>query len=138
MRAAIASGRSVLPGIIRTVAGTGVRGFSGDGGIATQAQLDSPYGILLDPRGNLFVADLGNSRVRRIAPDGTITTVAGGGSLPAGGANDGSSATVLALQFPAQPGHGQCGQSLYIRLQRAKGVPPGSERVADDGRLALV
>ncbi len=100
-------------GIIRTVAGTGVRGFSGDGGIATQAQLDSPYGILLDPRGNLFVADLGNSRVRRIALDGTITTVAGGGSLPAGGANDGSSATMLALNAPRNLAMDSAG-NLYI------------------------
>lgn len=100
-------------GLIRTIAGTGLRGFSGDGGPASQAQLDSPYGILLDLRGNLFVADLGNSRVRRISPDGTITTVAGGGSLPAGGANDGSSAIVLALNAPRNLAMDSAG-NLYI------------------------
>ena len=100
-------------GIIRTVAGTGIRGFSGDGGPAVQAQLDSPYGLLLDPRGNLFVADLGNRRVRRIGPDGTITTVAGGGSLPAGGINDGSSATVLSLIAPRNLAMDSAG-NLYI------------------------
>jgi uncharacterized protein (TIGR03437 family) len=100
-------------GIIRTVAGTGIGGFSGDGGPATQAQVDSPYGILLDPRGNLFIADLGNSRVRRITPDGSITTVAGGGSLPAGGVNEGSSATVLALNAPRNLAMDSAG-NLYI------------------------
>ena len=106
--------RQVSPsGIIRTVVGTGVRGYSGDGGTATQAQLSAPYGILLDPRGNLFVADLGNSRVRRIGPDGIITTVAGGGSLPAGGLNEGSSATVLALNAPRNLAMDSAG-NLYI------------------------
>ena len=106
--------RVVSPaGVIRTLAGTGVRGFSGDGGPAIGAQLDSPYGILLDPRGNLLVADLGNSRVRRIAPDGTITTIAGGGKMPAGGLNEGSSATVLALNAPRNLAMDSAG-SLYI------------------------
>lgn len=61
------------------VAGTGVSGFSGDGGSATEAQLESPQGIALDPRGNLFVADSGNHRIRKLAPSGAITTVAGNG-----------------------------------------------------------
>jgi hypothetical protein len=82
-------------GSIKTIAGTGTRGFSGDGGQAAQAQFDSPYGLLLDPRGNLYVADLGNNRVRRIRPDGVITTVAGGGTLMAGGGNEGSLATSM-------------------------------------------
>ena len=100
-------------GIIRTLAGTGVRGFSGDGGPAIGAQLDSPYGILLDPRGNLFVADLGNSRVRRIAPDGSITTIAGGGKVPAGGVNEGSLGTVVALNAPRNLAMDSAG-NLYI------------------------
>src|ERR1035438_7833408 len=80
-------------GLITTFAGTGVRGFSGDGGQAAQAQLNSPYGLAMDWQGYLYIADLGNARVRKVAPDGTITTVAGGGSLAAGGSNDGSAAT---------------------------------------------
>ena len=72
--------RKVTPaGIITTVSGTGVQGFSGDGGQAAAAQLNSPYGILFDGTGDLYVADLGNARVRRVAPDGTISTVAGAG-----------------------------------------------------------
>src|SRR5580698_2636127 len=76
--------RKVTPdGVIHTVAGTGVRGFAGDGGLATAAQLNSPYGLACDVKGNVYIADLGNARVRRIAPDGTIATIAGGGALPA-------------------------------------------------------
>jgi uncharacterized protein (TIGR03437 family) len=66
-------------GIITTVAGTGVAGFGGDGGPATAAQLNLPYGLAADAAGYLYIADLGNNRVRRIAPDGTISTVAGNG-----------------------------------------------------------
>ena len=73
--------RRVTPaGIITTVAGTGVQGFSGDGGPAGAAQLNSPYGLVFDGTGNLYIADLGNARVRRVTPDGTITTVAGAGN----------------------------------------------------------
>jgi uncharacterized protein (TIGR03437 family) len=73
--------RKVTPGgVIQTVAGTGVRGFAGDGGPATSAQLNSPYGLACDAKGNLYIADLGNARVRQVTPDGNITTVAGGGT----------------------------------------------------------
>jgi trimeric autotransporter adhesin len=93
--------RKVTPdGVIQTVAGTGVRGFAGDGGPADSAQLNSPYGLACDVAGNLYIADLGNARVRRVAADGTIATIAGGGTLPAGGANDGSAALLLALSQP--------------------------------------
>jgi trimeric autotransporter adhesin len=100
-------------GVIETVAGTGVFGFSGDGGPAAQAQLNSPYGLALDAQGNLYIADLGNARVRRMDVNGTITTVAGGGALPAGGANDGSPATVLALSAPRNLAFDDIG-NLYI------------------------
>jgi hypothetical protein len=67
--------------IIRTVAGNGVRGFSGDGGDPRNAQLASPFGIALDPAGNLFIGDQGNNRVREIkfGPKPIIATVAGSG-----------------------------------------------------------
>ncbi|MBK9166677.1 MAG: hypothetical protein IPM24_04345 [Bryobacterales bacterium] len=71
-------------GLIETVAGTGFPGFSGDGGPARQARLHAPYGLVVDGAGTLYIADLGNRRVRRITPDGTIQTFAGGdGSLAA-------------------------------------------------------
>ncbi len=71
--------RKIAPGgIIQTLAGTGAAGFGGDGGPAAKAQLNHPYGLALDQSGNVYVADLGNARVRKIALDGTISTVAGG------------------------------------------------------------
>jgi sugar lactone lactonase YvrE len=66
-------------GTIDTIAGDGIAGFSGDGGPAEHAQLDQPYGLALGEDGTLYVADRGNFRVRRIAPDGTIDTLAGNG-----------------------------------------------------------
>lgn len=67
-------------GLIQTVAGTGYPGFNGDSGLGVQTQLDHPYGLALDPAGNLYIADLGNARIRRLSPDGQITTIAGGGA----------------------------------------------------------
>jgi len=67
-------------GIISTIAGTHTQGFSGDGGAAVNAQLSSPYGLAVDSAGNLFIADYGNTRIRRVdASTGIITTVAGNG-----------------------------------------------------------
>jgi uncharacterized protein (TIGR03437 family) len=71
----------ITAGMLYSVAGTGVRGFRGDRGPASQAQLASPYGLALDRAGNLYIADLGNAVVRCVAADGTISTVAGGGQL---------------------------------------------------------
>jgi uncharacterized protein (TIGR03437 family) len=73
--------RKITPdGFIHTAAGTGTAGFAGDGGPAVAALLDHPYGIAVDLAGNLYIADLGNGRIRKVAADGTIQTVAGGGS----------------------------------------------------------
>jgi len=69
--------RVTLDGIITTVAGTGSRGFSGDGGAASMAQLFGPSGIALSLGGDLYIADTGNSRIRRMTPNGMITTIAG-------------------------------------------------------------
>jgi uncharacterized protein (TIGR03437 family) len=68
-------------GNITTVAGIGLPGFEGDGGAAAQAHLNSPYDVCVDRLGNVYIADLGNGRVRRIGNDGKITTVAGGGTI---------------------------------------------------------
>jgi cysteine-rich repeat protein len=85
-------------GIITTVAGTGTRGFAGDGGSATAAQLDAPSGIAVDAIGNLYIADRGNLRIRRVDPAGVITTFAGNGGLHFSG--DGASATAARLGSP--------------------------------------
>src|SRR5262245_34454875 len=68
-------------GIISTYAGTGARGIFGDGGPAIQATFDGPTGLAVDGAGNLYVADENNNCIRRIAPDGIITTVAGNGGV---------------------------------------------------------
>jgi len=87
-------------GVITTYAGTGTAGFSGDGGFATGAQLNGPTGIRLDASGNLFVADTGNDRIRKITPGGVvITTVAGNGV--SGYSGDGGPATAAALKKPS-------------------------------------
>jgi sugar lactone lactonase YvrE len=92
--------RMVTPaGTITTVAGTGTAGFAGDGGPATAAQLDLPFTVVVDSAGRLFIADLGNHRVRMVSPDGTINTVAGGGN-PADSVGDGGLATDARLNTP--------------------------------------
>jgi hypothetical protein len=68
-------------GTISTLAGTGVSGFSGDGGPATAARLGQPGDVVKDAAGNLYIADFLNSRIRKVAPDGTINTFAGTGSF---------------------------------------------------------
>lgn len=68
-------------GIITTIAGNGMDGYKGDSGPATQAQLSRPFGLALDKKGNLYIADRGNNRVRKVNPQGIITTIAGDGSF---------------------------------------------------------
>jgi sugar lactone lactonase YvrE len=86
-------------GVISTVAGTGTRGSDGDGEPASAAQLDSPWGIALDVAGNLFIADTGNNRIRKVSADGIIGTVAGTGEH--GYSGDGGEATFAGLASPA-------------------------------------
>ena len=92
--------RQVSPdGVIRTVAGSGSGGFSGDGGPATNASLLFPQGVAVDAAGNLFIADAGNNRIRQVSPDGVIRTVAGNRS--GGFSGDGGPATNASLNFPS-------------------------------------
>jgi hypothetical protein len=91
--------RKVSPGgTITTFAGTGTPGYSGDGGQALAARLDEPAGLDIDSAGNIYITDFGNDTVRRIAPSGVITTVAGNGSGGYGG--DGGLATAGMLNDP--------------------------------------
>ena len=70
-------------GIITTIAGSGDWGFAGDGGPAVEARFDRPRGVAVDAAGNVYIADHGNHRIRRVDPSGTITTIAGrGGERP--------------------------------------------------------
>ncbi len=84
-------------GIISTIAGTGTLGYSGDGGPATAAKLDEPLDLLFDQSGNLLFTEGANNIVRKIAPDGTISTLAGNGTAGFGG--DGSPATSATVEF---------------------------------------
>jgi len=83
--------RVASDGIITTYAGSGVAGFSGDGGRAVDAELSGPSGLAVDGQGNLYVSDYWNQRIRKVSPDGVITTVAGTGQV--GFAGDGGPAT---------------------------------------------
>ncbi len=104
--------RRVRPdGLITTVAGTGTAGYNGDGIAATSAQLNTLYGVAVGPDGSLFIADTGNQRVRRVGPDGIISTMAGTGAV--GFAGDGGPATQAKLNNPRSVAIGPDG-SLYI------------------------
>lgn len=113
-------------GIITTVAGNGISGFSGDGGPATQASLYSSLGVTVDGRGNLYIIDSGNQRVRKVDGNGVITTVAGNGTQ--GFSGDGGSATEARLSWPAYGTVDKLG-NLYIgdnsnhRVRRVE-IPP--------------
>jgi sugar lactone lactonase YvrE len=98
-------------GIITTVAGSGTAGFSGDGGSALQARFNGPYGVALGPDGSLYIADMWNHRIRRVQPDGIITTVAG--TTTPGFSGDGGRATLARLYGPSGVAFGPDG-SLYI------------------------
>ena len=91
--------RKITPaGIISTFAGTGTSSYSGDGGPATAATFNSIASIAVDAANNVYIADEGNHRIRKIATSGIVTTVAGNGT--GGFAGDGSAATAASLNFP--------------------------------------
>jgi len=85
-------------GIITTVAGNGAAGFSGDGGAAVQASFNYPYAIAVGADSSLYVTDNKNNRVRRVGPDGIITTVTGNGAR--GFSGNGGPATQASLTSP--------------------------------------
>jgi uncharacterized protein (TIGR03437 family) len=91
-------------GNLTLMAGNSRPGFSGDGGPATQAQLNAPQGLALDQNGNLYIADSKNNRIRIVSSTGIINTFAGTGQISPGGAstyNDGGLATNALLHLPA-------------------------------------
>lgn len=86
-------------GIITTVAGNGTNGYLGDGGAATNAELNDPFDVAVDAAGNLFIADSSNHRIRKVSTSGIITTVAGIGTNAFSG--DGGAATNAAMAYPS-------------------------------------
>ena len=88
-------------GIITTVAGTpGVVGSSGDGGAATSAKLNNPRGVTVDSKGNLYISDTQNYRIRKVDTNGAISTLAGDGSAAYSG--DGGASTSAQINYPYQ------------------------------------
>lgn len=85
-------------GIISTIGGNGL-GYSGDGGAATNAEMEYPEGIALDPAGNLYIADSSNNRIRKVSAPGIITTIAG--TNTSGYSGDGGRASLAQLSNPA-------------------------------------
>jgi sugar lactone lactonase YvrE len=85
-------------GVISTIAGSGINGYSGDGGNALAAKINMPYGVAIDPSGNLYIADYNNHRVRKVNTSGIISTCAGTGT--AGYSGDGAAANLAQLHFP--------------------------------------
>jgi sugar lactone lactonase YvrE len=120
--------RISLSGDVTAVAGNGTRGFSGDLGPAISAQLNAPTGVAVDAGGNLFIADYGNARVRRVDPDGTIATVAGGGNSRQEGipATDAQLLSGLGVALDSRG-------NLYIAEEYG-----GVQKISSDGTITTV
>lgn len=115
-----------MDGVITTVAGTGVAGYSGDYGPGVSAALRFPEGIAVDKQGRLYIADTANHRLRRLDPDGMIVTVAGTGF--SGSTGDGGPALSARL---SRPGHLALGKENTIYVATERGV----RRVMQDGNI---
>ena len=100
-------------GAITTIAGTGEEGYGGDEGPATEAKLNWPTGVAVDDAGNVYIADRNNERVRRVDPEGIITTFAGTGEWGYDSDEDGGPATEALLNWPADVALDEDGE-LYI------------------------
>jgi uncharacterized protein (TIGR03437 family) len=124
--------RRISPsGIIVTVAGNGVAGFSGDGAAATSAMLHSPEGLATDADGNVYIADTKNNRIRKLLPGGTIISIAGNGNASFFG--DGGPAGAASLHSP-QGLFNAGGGHIYI-------ADTGNQRIRElqpDGTITTV
>jgi len=107
-------------GVISTIAGNGTISYSGDGGPVTSAQIYNPFGVGVDTAGNLFFSDSGNSRIRKVAPSGTITTIAGNGTN--GYSGDGGHAVKAALESPGDIALDGVGSVYFVDSQRIRKV----------------
>ena len=125
-------------GVVTRIAGTARAGFSGDGGAAVAAQLSNPWAVTMDGIGNVYVADFGNYRIRRIDPDGIITTVAGNGTL--GSLGDGGAAIDAQLTYPTGIAIDRTG-NLFIAESYFFSITAGGNRirkVSADGLIRTV
>jgi sugar lactone lactonase YvrE len=122
---------SVNAQTIATVVGNGIPGSAGDGAAATSANLLSSNGLALDAAGNLYIADSGNHRVRKVGLDGIISTVAGTGV--AGFAGDGAAAKLAQLNYPVNLAFTASGELLIVDYGNHR-----IRRVAADGIISTV
>jgi sugar lactone lactonase YvrE len=124
-------------GVVVTVAGDGVQGYAGDGGVATAAEIDSPDGVAVDAVGRLYLADTHNQRVRVVdLATGKIATLAGTGVLGSGG--DGAAAGAAILAMPRGVAVDAAGNVYFAdmsnhRIRRVDGTTGGITTVAGDG-----
>ena len=125
-------------GATTTIAGAGRAGFSGDGALATAALLNGPNGTAVGPDGSIYIADSGNDRIRKIAPNGIITTIAGS---TGGFSGDGGPATAARLNAPVSIVFDSAGNLYFsddLNLRIRKITPAGIiTTVAGTGRLTL-
>jgi sugar lactone lactonase YvrE len=128
----VATNREVLSvrpdGSLAGAAGSAIAGFGGDGGAATSAKLDSPSGLAVGTDGSIYIADSGNNRVRKVSPDGTITSVAGTGKPDVSG--DGGLAVEAGLSEPSAVAVADDG-TVYVASDNQV------RRVTPDGRISL-
>ncbi|MGD9301849.1 MAG: sugar-binding protein, partial [Desulfobacterales bacterium] len=117
--------------IVETIAGDGISGYSGDGGPATEARIDTPYGLALDFVGNVYFADYWKNCIRKVSVDGIITTVAGNGARGYGG--DGGPATEASLYYPSGVAVDSAGD-LYIADRKNHRI----RKIDSDGIITTV
>ncbi len=119
-------------GIVNVLAGTGRAGFNGDGGNGRAAQMDNPRSLALDAKGNLYIADADNGRVRRVTPEGVISTFAGDGKF----ANTGDGGAATAASFKSIDGLAVDAAGNLLITDGTSGVV---RRVAAaDGRISTI
>lgn len=129
----LGSGAAGQTGVLTTVAGNGTAGYSGDGGAATSASLKAPSDVVVTASGNLYIADTGNSCVRRVSPTGVIETVAGNGTR--GFSGDGGPATAAALNLGSFTRlAADSSGNLYIADTRNQRI----RKVAADGTISTI
>jgi len=119
-------------GAISTFAGSGTAGFGGDGGPASQAQLNRPESIAIDIAGNVYIADTENFRVRRVARDGIITTIAGSGHSDRGGDGGPASRASLGSVFDVAVG---CAGVYITDIQSVRKIALTAPLIAYNGVL---
>ncbi|MEV4869247.1 NHL repeat-containing protein [Streptomyces syringium] len=127
-------------GAIATVAGNGAAGFISDGGPGALTRIHYPYGVAVDKNGNLYIADRHNHRIRKVTPNGLITTVAGDGQ--AGYVSDGGPAVATRLHYPGDVAVDDAG-NLYIAdtsNHRVRKVTPSGiiTTIAGDGQAGYI